>query len=55
MADERIALLDICDNIKGVLSVYYGYISKEEFNEVSEYGISLQTLLRNNMTKERPK
>jgi len=53
--DERIALLDICKDIKGTLLGDKGYIKKELTDKLLEDGIFLQTPLRSNMKENRPK
>ncbi len=53
--DERVALLDICENIKGTLLGDKGYLKKELSDELLEYGIYLQTPVRSNMKESRPK
>jgi hypothetical protein len=55
VVDERIALLDICKNIKGFLLADKGYIKKELTDELHEYGVFLQTPLRSNMKEKRSK
>jgi hypothetical protein len=53
--DERVALIDICKNLKGTLLGDKGYIKKELSEELAEYGIDLQTPMRKNMIEKRPK
>ena len=53
--DERVALKDICGNIKGLLLGDKGYISRELSEELTEYGTNLQTPVRSNMDESRPK
>jgi hypothetical protein len=53
--DERDALWDLVDKLKGLLLGDKGYLRPELKQALAEQGLDLQTPLRSNMKDERPK
>lgn len=52
--DERTALWDLIEGVQGLLIGDKGFISAPLHEELREYGIDLQTALRDNMQEDRP-